>query len=69
MHGYDEPPSALVTASYALGLPEEALAQIRNAIQIRDPFRHLTFSEYFPYGARLHQDARCGKLLRASAFD
>jgi tetratricopeptide (TPR) repeat protein len=63
------PPSALVAASHALGLQEEALAQIRQAIQIRDPFRHLTFSKYFPYGARLHQDARCGELLRASGFE
>jgi adenylate cyclase len=63
------PPSAVVAASHALGLQEEALAQIREAIQIRDPFRHLTFSKYFPYGARLHQDARCGELLRASGFD
>lgn len=62
------PPSALVAASHALGLQEEALAQITEAIQIRDPFRHLTLSKYFPYGARLHQDARCGELLRASGF-
>jgi tetratricopeptide (TPR) repeat protein len=63
------PPSGVVTASHALGLQEEALGQIRDAVQIRDPFRHLTFSKYFPYGARLHQDARCGELLRASGFD
>jgi tetratricopeptide (TPR) repeat protein len=63
------PPSAVVAASHALGLQEEALAQIREAIQIRDPFRHLTFSKYFPYGARLHRDPRCGELLRASGFD
>ena len=63
------PPSALVAASHALGLREEALAQIREAIQIRDPFRHLTFSKYFPYGARLHRDARCSELLRGSGFE
>ena len=62
------PPSALVAASHSLGFQERAVAEIRQAIQIRDPFRHLTFSKYFPYGARLHQDARCGELLRASGF-
>ena len=63
------PPSYLVMASHALGLEEEALNQIREAIEIRDPSRHLVFSKYFPYGARLHKDARCGELLRASGFN
>ena len=62
------PPSALGTASHSLGFQERAVAEIRQAIQIRDPFRHITFSKYFPYGARLHQDARCGDLLCASGF-
>ena len=62
------PPSFLVLASHALGLQEETLNQIREAIEIRDPTRHLMFSKYFPYGARLHKDARCGELLRGAGF-
>ena len=62
------PPTALVTASHALGLQEDTLSQMRHAIQIRDPFRHLAFSKYFPYGTRLHKDARCGEILRGAGF-
>jgi TolB-like protein/Tfp pilus assembly protein PilF len=62
------PPSVLVTASHALGLQEEALEQIRQAAEIRDPFRHLTFSKHFPYGARLHRDVRCHELLHRAGF-
>ncbi len=63
------PPSYLVIAAHALGLQEEALAQARHAMEIRDPCRHLMFSKYFPYGARLHRDARCRELLRDSGFE
>jgi len=61
-------PSFLALASHALGLQEETLNQIREAIEIRDPGMHLVFSKYFPYGARLHKDARCGELLRGAGF-
>lgn len=63
------PPSALVTASHALGLEEEALSQIRQAVQISDPYRHLVFSKYFPYGERLHANGRCRELLRKAGFE
>jgi TolB-like protein/Flp pilus assembly protein TadD len=62
-------PSYLALAAHALGFHQEILAQIRHAIELRDPYRHLAFSKYFPYGARLHREARCGELLRASGFD
>lgn len=63
------PPTHLALVAHSLGLQEEALAHIRYALEIRDPCRHMLFSKYFPYGARLHTNARCGKLLRASGFD
>ena len=63
------PPTHLAHVAHALGLDDEALAHIRYALDIRDPCRHMMFSKYIPYGARLHRNARCGELLRASGFD
>jgi adenylate cyclase len=63
------PPSYLVIAAHALGLQEEALVQARLAMGIRDPCRYLMFSKYFPYGARLHKDARLGAFLRGAGFE
>jgi hypothetical protein len=63
------PPSYLVIAAHTLGLQGEALAQARHAMEIRDPCRHLMFSKYFPYGARLHRDARFGAFLRGAGFE
>jgi hypothetical protein len=62
-------PSYLALAAHALGLQQEVLAQIRRAVEIRDPYRNVAFSKYFPYGARLRSDNHCGNLLRRSGFD
>jgi len=45
------------------------VAQIQRAVEIRDPYRNVAFSKYFPYGARLRSDNHCGNLLRRSGFD
>jgi hypothetical protein len=62
-------PSYLALAAHALGMQQEVLVQIRRAIEIRDPYRNVAFSKYFPYGARLRKDSHCGGLLRRSGFD
>jgi tetratricopeptide (TPR) repeat protein len=61
-------PSALASAAHSLGLQDETLDHIRDALEIRDPYS-LFFSKYYPYGARLHKNARCRELLRAARFE
>ena len=62
-------PSYLALAAHALGLQQEVLAHIRRGVEIRDPYRHLAFSKYFPYGARLHRDPLCREILRRAGFE
>jgi hypothetical protein len=45
------------------------VSQIRQAIQISDPYRDLVFSKYFPYGERLHANGRCRDLLCKAGFE
>lgn len=61
-------PSHLAVAAHAVGRQEETLGHIQHAIEIGDPYL-LLLSKYFPYGARLHRDAQCRKLLRKAGLD
>lgn len=61
-------PTQLAVAAHSLGLQQETLSHISHAHEIRDPNRHL-MSKYFPYGARLHRDARCREILRGAGFE
>jgi serine/threonine protein kinase/tetratricopeptide (TPR) repeat protein len=56
-------PTQLAIAAAAAGMNDEAIAHVRAAIGIRDPFCQLQFSTYWPYSERLYADPRFHKIL------
>jgi len=61
-------PTYLAIAAFSIGLQDEALHHVRQAMDIRDASRHL-LSKYFPYGRRLHADARFREPLLTMGYE
>jgi tetratricopeptide (TPR) repeat protein len=65
-------PTQLAIAAAAAGMQDEAIAQAREAFEIRDPSRNqlsMTKNVSWPFTARLHADPRFHEILRAAGFE